>query len=179
MNRIFKLLVLIFFMIIVDQLTKGYFQSNYQLGQSTAIIDGFFNFTYVHNRGAAFGFGATYGDWFRISVFKVFPVLIVIGFLVAIWNDRNDKTKTLSSWAYALIVSGAIGNLIDRIGLDYVVDFLDFHLMGKHYPAFNVADSCITIGVMIHLLDMILEWKQEKQAKEGQVETDTAEASGD
>ena len=178
MNRIFKLLVLIFTMVIIDQLTKGYFQANYVLGQSTPVIDGFFNFTYIHNRGAAFGFGATYGDWFRISVFKVFPVIIVLGFLVAIWKDRNDKTKSLSSWAYALIVAGAIGNLFDRIGLDYVVDFLDFYYKNHHYPAFNVADSCITIGVIMHGIDMIIEAKQEK-SKEGKVEADTAEASGD
>lgn len=170
MNRVFKILVLVFFMIILDQLTKGYFQSNYQLGQSTAIIDGFFNFTYVQNRGAAFGFGAQSNDIFRLVLFKILPIFVVLVLLWIIWKDRNDKTKALSSWAYGLIVGGAVGNLIDRIGLDYVVDFLDFYIGKHHYPAFNVADSCITTAFFMIVLDMYLEEKRKK------LETNTSES---
>ena len=173
MNRIFKLLVMISSMIILDQMTKGYFQSNYKLGQSVPIIDGFFNFTYVQNRGAAFGFGATSGDWFRITFFKVLPVFVVLALIYIIWKERNEKTKAWISWAYGLIVAGAVGNLIDRIGLDYVVDFLDFYIGNSHYPAFNVADSCISTAFVMIVIDMIQEERRKK------LETNTAENRSD
>lgn len=173
MNRLFKLLVLIFSIIIIDQLSKGYFQSNYQLGQSTTLIDNFFHLTYVQNRGAAFGFAAGFSDWIRVLVLRVFPVGIVIGLMVMVWKDRNDDEKALTTWGYAMIVGGAIGNLIDRFSLDYVVDFLDFQFGTYHYPAFNVADSCITTAVILLFIDMILEQKRQK------IETDIIENSGD
>lgn len=173
MNRFYKQTVLIFFIVIVDQLTKGYFQSNYQLGQSTTLIDNFFHLTYVQNRGAAFGFAASFSNWLRVAILRIFPVMIVLGLIGITFKDRNNDEKQLTTWAYAMIIGGAIGNLIDRFSLDYVVDFLDFQFGTYHYPAFNVADSCITTAVILLFVDMILEQKRQK------IETNIIENSGD
>jgi signal peptidase II len=145
--------------IIVDQLTKGAIQTKFTLGESIPLIDGFFNFTYVRNPGAAFGFMAEADGWIRKPLFLYVPVMACIGLIYFIWKTRHDNA--LLCTAYSLIFAGAVGNLIDRFSLDYVVDFLDFHIGGSHFPAFNVADSAISIAAGILILDFILEVRRD------------------
>lgn len=128
--------------------------SHFEYGESIKIIQNFFNLTYVRNTGAAFGFLASADPTFRVPFFLIIPIvaMIVLGFL---YRDlpKNAKWRTL---ALGLVSGGAIGNLIDRIRLGYVVDFLDFHYMNKYYfPAFNVADTAICIGVSLLLLSTV------------------------
>ena len=156
MNRIWKMSLLISFLILVDQITKGVIQSSFSLGENISVIDGFFNITYVKNPGAAFGFGSNASDFFR-KAFYFLPVLACFWLVTLIWKTR--KNNLILCLAYSLILSGAVGNLIDRISLGYVVDFLDFYLGKNHFPAFNVADSAITVGAFFLIWDMILEYK--------------------
>lgn len=160
MNRIWKLSLVIATIILVDQFSKGAIQSNFQLGESIEIIPGFFNFTYVRNSGAAFGFGAGAHDWFRIVMFLMLPVFACFWLLFLMWQERKGCVYLAS--AYALILAGAIGNLIDRFTLRYVVDFLDFHFGGWHFWTFNVADSAITIGGGLLVIGLYLENKRKQ-----------------
>ncbi len=151
MRRIFGMGLLILVLVIIDQWTKGIVQQNFYLGETIPVIDGFFNFTYVKNTGAAFGFGAGAGDLFRISLFLVLPTIACFGFLYAMWTTR--KNNFLMCLAYSLVLAGAIGNLIDRYTLKYVVDFFDFYFREHHFAAFNVADSSITIAAFLIIYD--------------------------
>lgn len=125
-------------------------------------ISGFFNLTLLHNHGAAFSFLANSGGWQRWG-FAVLAGLVAMGLLV--WLLRIPRRTAANpiprrtTWvkaAIALIIGGALGNLIDRLSLGYVVDFLDFHAAGYHWPAFNIADSAITLGVVLLLITELL-----------------------
>ena len=161
MNRLWKMLVLIVILVLSDQLTKWVIQSSFSLGESIPIIDGFFNFTYVRNPGAAFGFLADAEDYIRRPLFLFLPVVACFWLTWLIWSVR--KTNMLLCLAFSLILSGAIGNLIDRFTLDYVVDFLDFYYGRSHFPAFNIADSAISVGGFLIFLDFIFELRKKRQ----------------
>ena len=147
----------------LDQLTKYLVVSNMALHESIDIIPGVFRFTYIHNDGAAFG-SLDNARW----VFMVLSIVAIIGILVYMfWKKPQDK---LMLSALILIVSGGIGNMIDRIALGYVIDFIDFCAFPKVWMwVFNVADSfvCIGAGLLILwlVLDMIREHKAEKEKK--------------
>ena len=139
-------------LIVLDQWTKIIILDKFTLGESIPVISSFFNITYVRNTGAAFGFLATAHPSFRVPFFLLVPViaLVVIGYLFRKLPERDVKTAL----ALSLVMGGAIGNLIDRVRLGYVVDFLDFHWKFQaHFPAFNVADSAICVGVALMMLD--------------------------
>ena len=163
MDRIWKFSLVMAAIIISDQLTKGMVQQSFNLGESIPIIDGFFNFTYVRNTGAAFGMGAGAPEIIRRIVFLALPVVACIWLVVLIWKQR--KENWVLGWAYSLILAGAIGNLIDRFSLGYVVDFLDFYYKKSHFPAFNIADSAITIAGGLLIFDFIRSIKAEKNEK--------------
>lgn len=130
----------------LDQLTKYWIDSSMKLYQSDDIIPGIFALTYVRNTGAAFGFLSEMPDGFRQPFFYLttgIAIIILVGFL-----RRLGETEQLARLSVIGILSGAIGNLIDRIRFGYVIDFLDFSWQGYHWPAFNVADMCITLGVI-------------------------------
>lgn len=164
MNRIWRMTLMMVAIILVDQFTKGYIQSAYQLGEIREIIPGFFNLTYVQNTGAAFGFGAGAAEWFRVLMFLALPVLACFWLLYLIWDTRH-KSLLLCS-AYSLILAGAIGNLIDRFYLKFVVDMFDFYWGTWHFAAFNVADSAITVGAFLLIFDFIFFEKKRKIAEE-------------
>lgn len=166
MNRIWKMSLIIVGIILLDQFTKGVVQSKFYLGESIPVIEGIFNFTYVKNPGAAFGMGAAASDLTRKILFLALPVLACFWLLYSIWITR--KEKLIHCLSYSLIFSGAVGNLIDRFSLRYVVDFLDFHWKNHHFPAFNIADSAITIGVTLLVLDSFLELIGERKKKVNQ-----------
>lgn len=162
MARFWSLCLLMATLIIVDQLSKGAIQSSLYYGQTIPVIDGFFSIAYVKNTGAAFGFGADGPDWFRQVFFLALPVLFcgwIFWLLV-----KTLKGPFFISLAYALIIAGAIGNLIDRFSLGYVVDFLMFYWKDEanHFPAFNVADSCISVAAGLLFIDFFIQLKAKK-----------------
>lgn len=162
MNRFWSLLVMMSALIIIDQITKGVVQSKFFLGESIPVIEGFFNLTYVRNTGAAWGFGQGFGDTLRITLFLILPVGVC--FYLFWWLIQSLKQPWHLSLAISLILAGAVGNLIDRFTLKYVVDFLDFYYGTSHFPAFNVADSCITVGATFLFYEFaFLEPKRLKQ----------------
>jgi signal peptidase II len=133
---------------VLDQITKYWVSANFSYAELRPVT-GFFNMVLTHNRGAAFSFLADAAGWqrgFFISIGLV--AIVVIGALLA--RHVADRMFCLS---LSLILGGALGNVIDRIALGYVVDFLDFYLGGWHWPAFNLADSAISIGAVLMVLD--------------------------
>jgi signal peptidase II len=165
MARFWSLCLLMATLIIVDQLTKGAIQSSLYYGQSIPVIKGFFSIAYVKNTGAAFGFGAGAHELFRQIMFLALPVIFC--FWVFYMLIKTIKGVFYLSLAYALILAGAIGNLIDRFSLGYVVDFLLFYWKDEanHFPAFNVADSCITIAAGLLIIDFFAQVKAKKKAE--------------
>ena len=137
--------------LIADQFTKVLIMGYYKLGDGTYVTS-FFNLVRVHNTGAAFSFLASASGWQR----WFFTGIGVAAALFIIWMLRAHAGQKLFSFAMACILGGAIGNVIDRSLYGYVVDFLDFHYAGWHFPAFNVADSAITVGAVCLILDELL-----------------------
>jgi signal peptidase II len=137
--------------LLADQFTKVLIVSTYPLGEGFAVCS-FFNIVRVHNEGAAFSFLATAGGWQR----WFFTGLGLVAAIVMAWMLKKHPHQKLFGFAIACILGGAIGNVIDRVLYGYVVDFLDFHYTGIHFPAFNVADSGITVGAACLILDEVL-----------------------
>ena len=149
-------------LIALDQLTKAYVHTHFHLGESVIVIPNFFNFTYVRNFGAAFGFLAESHPSFRELFFLSMPpiaLVIILGILRGVKDSDTRQIIALSS-----IFGGAIGNYIDRLRFRYVLDFLDFHLYNRwSWPSFNIADMAIVGGVGLLLLLMFLEKKKMKE----------------
>lgn len=137
-------------LLILDQLTKVIAKNSLFEGISQPVTS-FLNWTLVYNSGAAFSFLAQAGGWQR----WFFTGVGIIAALIMIWLIRKNSHQTIFSLALSLVLSGAIGNVIDRIIYGAVVDFVDVHYMGWHWPAFNIADSAITIGVILLIVDEI------------------------
>jgi len=141
---------------VADQFTKSLILDAYSsLGQGTYVTS-FFNIVRAHNLGAAFSFLASESGWQR----WFFTGIGVAAAVFIVWMLRAHAGQKLFSFALACILSGALGNVIDRIRHGYVVDFLDFHSGGWHFPAFNVADSAITIGAACLILDELLRMRR-------------------
>ena len=162
MDRIWKNSLLLVVIVLLDQLTKAATQSNFSYGESYPLIEGFFSLTHVRNTGGAFGLLAGSGRLLRVSLFLLLPVGACFWLIRLIWIQRKAKSP-LAGLTYTLILSGAIGNLIDRFFYGYVVDFLDFYWGSTHFPAFNIADSAITVGGVGLFLDFYLQWSREKR----------------
>jgi signal peptidase II len=137
---------------LADQFTKALIMSNFQLGEARVVFVDYFNIVRVHNTGAAFSFMASAGGWQR-WVFTAIGVLAAVFISVLLKSHASQK---LFAFALACILGGALGNVIDRILYGYVVDFLDFFWGIWHFPAFNLADSAITLGAICLLMDELL-----------------------
>lgn len=143
--------------LLVDQFAKTLIVGLFQLGDSHTVTS-FFNVVRVHNTGAAFSFlagAAGWQRWFFIGLGVAAAVFIV-------WMLRSHAGQRLFSWAMALILGGAVGNVIDRLEHGYVVDFIQVHYAGYFFPSFNVADSAITIGAAFLILDEIRRVRRSK-----------------
>ncbi|MDO9402695.1 MAG: signal peptidase II [Polaromonas sp.] len=138
-------------LLIADQFTKVLILGYYRLGDVTYVTS-FFNIVRAHNTGAAFSFLADAAGWQR----WFFTAIGVAAALFILWMLRSHSGQKLFAFALACILGGAVGNVIDRTMHGYVVDFLDFHYGNWHFPAFNVADSAITIGAICLILDELL-----------------------
>jgi signal peptidase II len=161
-NKYFPLIIILLAIVIIDQWTKFYIASNFELYQSVEIIKGFFNITYIRNSGVAFGMFSNLKGSFIPIIFIVIYIIAITSIIIL----YRDTDIGYSHTALSLILSGAIGNLIDRVFRGEVVDFLDFHWQNYHWPAFNVADSCITVGVGLLMITMIM--KHDTRAPEHQ-----------
>jgi len=139
--------------VILDQATKLLVQRAFRLGESLPVLPGFFNLTYVLNPGAAFGLLAGAAAAFRGPFFIAVSVLAIA--VICYYHARYARGRPLPTVGLALILGGALGNLIDRLRVGMVIDFLDFYLGAYHWPAFNVADGGVTVGVGPPLGEML------------------------
>jgi signal peptidase II len=140
--------------VLLDQVSKLLVRAQIPIYHSITVIPGFFNLTHVRNPGGAFGFMAAGSQGFRTLLF-VGVSTVAMGLIVYFYHQTPRSHPYLSA-ALAMIFGGAVGNLIDRLRFGEVVDFLDVHLGAYHWPAFNVADSAITVGIAIFILHVVL-----------------------
>jgi signal peptidase II len=139
----------VLFMIAVDQAVKGLIARTVQLYESRTVIPGFINITRIHNRGAIFG---AFNQSNNRVVFILLTAASVAALgLVLFYFFKTPPADKLMKFSLSLIMAGALGNFLDRIVRGYVIDFMDFHIGEAHWPFFNVADSCITIGAFLML----------------------------
>ena len=143
--------------VVLDQFSKWLILGHYRLGDST-FITSFFNIVRAHNTGAAFSFLSDAGGWQR----WLFTGIGVAATIFIVWQLRAHPGQKLFGFALSSILGGAVGNVVDRLMHGYVVDFLDFHVSGWHFPAFNVADSAITLGAACLILDELLRVRRER-----------------
>jgi signal peptidase II len=144
--------------LLADQFTKVLIVGSFQLGDSQT-VSSFFNLVRVHNSGAAFSFLASASGWQR----WFFTAIGIVATFFILWLLRSHPTQKLFCFALALVLGGAVGNVIDRIAYGHVIDFLDFHwdwlsplFFEGHFPAFNVADSAISVGTVCLLVDELI-----------------------
>ena len=153
-----------FFIVLLDQGLKHYMSSLLALcvyGRCESIdILPIFKLTLLHNEGAAFSFLDDAGGWQRYFLVIVSSVVSVF---IAGWLWRVHREQKLLAWSLCLILGGAVGNLVDRASQGYVVDFLVFYYDSYYFPAFNIADTAISVGAALLILDMLLEHRREKQ----------------
>ncbi|WP_411727851.1 signal peptidase II [Methyloglobulus sp.] len=135
--------------VFLDQVSKFAVDSSMQLYQSIPLMP-YFNLTYVRNTGAAFSFLSEAGGWQR---WFFASLALIISVVLSVWLARLQKHETLLALALSLVLGGAVGNLIDRLAYGYVIDFLDVYYNSWHWPAFNIADSAITLGVALMLAE--------------------------
>ncbi len=150
-----KLFVIAGIVIILDQITKMAVLNNLDLYRSVTVIPGFFSLTHILNPGGAFGFMANQSAGIRSMLFIVISLLAVC--LIFYFYCTTPPEYSLLQTAFALILGGAIGNMIDRFRFGEVVDFLDFYLGELHWPAFNVADSAISTGICIFIIHILFK----------------------
>jgi len=138
--------------VVLDQATKYLASSELQFAVPVPVLP-FFNFTLLHNTGAAFSFLSDASGWQR---WFFVGTALVVSLVIVVWLRRMGKHEVWIAVALSLILGGAVGNLIDRINFGYVVDFVDLYYGQWHWPAFNVADSAITVGAAILVIDGLL-----------------------
>lgn len=156
-------LVLVIGLVGLDQLSKYWIMTTMSLHEVQEVIPGFFNLVYVTNKGAAFSMFASIDSPVRHYFFITVNSLAAIALTIAAWRMRFEQVFYVA--AFSLIASGAIGNLVDRLRFGAVIDFLDFYVGPYHWPAFNLADSSICVGVAILLVLNIAEIKKEKDRR--------------
>ncbi len=152
MNRYTILLTVGLSTLIIDQISKAYIIHYMDLHQSIVIIPNFFSFTFIKNPGAAFGFLSDAGETFRLYFFVSASILAMIFLGSFFYKTPSQDRWTLT--ALSLVMGGAVGNLLDRIQMGEVTDFLDFYIGAHHWPAFNMADSGISVGMGLLLFQL-------------------------
>lgn len=139
-------------LIVADQISKHWFVANFNLYEQMVVIPDMFSWTLAYNRGAAFSFLANEAGWQR-WFFAI--IALAVSVVLVVWLKRLKANETWLAIALALVLGGALGNLYDRVVLGYVVDFILVHWKTQWYfPAFNIADSAITVGAVMLALDM-------------------------
>ena len=151
-----KHLYLISILLILDQLTKVVISTNMELYQSIPVIENFFSITYVQNTGAAWSI--LEGNMMFFYIITIVAVVLMVTYY------KSNECDVISEWGIALMLGGTLGNFLDRLRLQYVVDFLDFIIFGYDFPVFNVADICLCIGVGVMILSFVLEGVKKNEA---------------
>jgi signal peptidase II len=146
--------------LLLDQITKAYVDASMRLHESIPVVEGLFSITYVRNPGAAFGFLAGATPVFRTLFFVTVKLLAILLVVYYIWKSGARETRP--AVALTLILSGALGNLIDRLRFGEVIDFLDVFIGAYHWPAFNVADSAISVGAAILFFELLKQGTERK-----------------
>ncbi|MBD3415481.1 MAG: signal peptidase II [Candidatus Aminicenantes bacterium] len=147
MKRTAVYLMIILGLVICDQGSKALVHRSVPYGSHVTVFKGFFNISHVHNRGAVFGIFNQSGNsliFFILTLASLLAFAVVVYFFIKV-----PASEVLLKFSLSLIIAGALGNSIDRLTRGYVIDFLDFHVYQWHWPSFNVADSCITIGALL------------------------------
>ena len=145
-------LVLSLLVLVIDQVSKAHFEGSLEMFQQIVVIPDYFSWTLAYNTGAAFSFLADGGGWQR-WLFAL--IAVVVSAVLVVWLKRLGRDDTWLAIALALVLGGALGNLYDRIALGHVIDFILVHWQNRYYfPAFNFADSAITVGAIMLALDM-------------------------
>jgi signal peptidase II len=152
--------------VVLDQVSKVQIMRSMRLHESIPVVQEFFSLTYIRNPGAAFGLLASSGQMFRLIFFGLTSVF-ALGLLGMIFF-RLRQEDWVGQLSIAAILGGAIGNLLDRMRFGEVIDFLDFYVNGYHWPAFNVADAAISVGVFF----LILHFAMDKKEEEGVMQQD-------
>ena len=145
--------------VVLDQITKWYAVQHLGYGERIPVIAGYFDWTMAHNTGVAFSMFADGEAWQRWGL-SGFAVIVSIGFAIAL--ARLSRQERVSALAFALVIGGAIGNIIDRVRLGYVIDFILWYWRDHHWPAFNIADSAIVCGAAVLIL---FGWREAKRSK--------------
>ena len=154
-SKYWRLIVVVSLVVGLDQITKMIILDTVPLYSRIAVIPGFFNITHIHNPGGAFGFLAQFSAQLRQVLF-VAAAILAIGLILYFYVHTPDTHRFLSL-ALALVFGGAVGNLIDRFRFGKVIDFLDVYIRDLHWPAFNVADSAITVGIVIFVYHLVFK----------------------
>jgi signal peptidase II len=149
--------------VLLDQVTKALVDEFMMLHESRSIVEGLVRLTYVQNRGAAFGILSEAGLPYQSLLFSVVSLLALLAIALYAW--RMPVQSRLPQTALALVMGGAIGNLFDRARLGYVIDYVDMYWGAYHWPAFNVADSAITVGVVLLVLDILRNPEMDESPK--------------
>jgi signal peptidase II len=157
-NRYAFLAVVTAVVIALDQGTKLFIDRVMELHSTIVVINNFFNITYIRNKGAAFGILAE--SSYRLPFFIGISIVAIVVIMQIVRKLKPEQAASVLP--LSMIFAGAMGNLIDRIRLGEVIDFLDFHWYEHHWPAFNVADSAICVGVFILAVEMIMEERRKK-----------------
>jgi len=151
-------LALSVFLFSLDRVTKSMVVDRLSLHESVSVVEGFFHLTHITNTGALFGLMAGLSSPLRGLIFITVPVLAIT--LILIFQFHARENDFLAQVGLSTILGGALGNLWDRVFLGHVIDFLDFSVAGFHWPAFNIADSCICLGVLSLVLDLL--WREQR-----------------
>lgn len=165
--------IIIVAIVVSDQLSKAFIQQHFSLEEVLVVIPHLFNITHIVNQGAAFGMMAEGANWWRSLLLLWLPVVVCIWLLILIWQARHQPK--FFGICYSLILGGAIGNLIDRLRDGQVVDFIQVHWQTHYFPAFNVADSAISVAAALIIWQILFasykikskKMSSEDAAKEG------------
>jgi signal peptidase II len=143
-------------LIALDQWTKLVAVEHLVYSEPVTFIAGFWNWTLAHNTGAAFSVLATAGGWQHVFFIGLATIISIV---LAVWLARTPRGAWRSALPFALVIAGALGNVVDRLRFGYVVDFIDWHVGQHHWPIFNIADSCIVVGAAILVLSSFAKEK--------------------
>jgi signal peptidase II len=169
------LLVISLLAIVLDRVTKNYVAKHIYMGSAVEVIPKVFRITHVLNTGAAFSMFADSASPVAVRIALVsFSVIAAVAVLFMLW--RYGKVWSASAVGFALVLGGAVGNLYDRAVYHYVVDFLEVHIVHYHFPDFNVADSCITVGAVLLVAEMIWGKPASEQVSESASQLEAADA---
>jgi len=145
--------LLVVFTLFFDRWTKAFIQSRFTLNESTSVIDGFLNITYVRNTGVAFGIFSSISSPAKSILLSLFTALAAV--VVVVYSMRSPVRNRRLQLALGFILGGALGNLYDRISYGYVIDFIEVYFRNYHWPSFNVADSAISTGVVLLAFEIL------------------------